>query len=269
VGATDPQGLQYNEDKERKWRKDIQDLFGAPSDKDAPLDKKIYSEKNAPIGLIFADETLWPAMRINFAGGGAVIIYDRNNEKVKRDIPRENAALRSLILWKYIVGLDINVFYIGNGTRGIERFLQDASKKGYGSVNLFFGHGGDNVNFDMVAELKNLKNPNNAAPPLFGISSCFAGAYLDDIPKENRIPNPPSNKGATIGTETIIEGTPMLEAVDKIIHDRMKAKEKIQLNIYFGEMQTNSFSLARRRFKAWSDHSGRYANWLWNGWRAF
>lgn len=257
TNATDPSGL---DEREAQQRALLQLRFGVPTDKDAPLAVKIYLPKDAPVGLKFADETFWAAMRDQMTGKPGLFV-DLNK---KKDIARENAAAKAMMEWRNIKGLDIQTYYIGNSDRGPEEFLKDAAKKGYGSVNVFFGHGNGQMTFDLGAAVKQLENPGKAAPPLFGIGSCFAAFYNSAIPKEYQIPNVPDNKKDIMGAETPVYWTPMIESVDKIIRERQKKGEKLQLNLYFGEMDLNSYQVdGTLTFKNWDPHPDRYQNWKW------
>src|SRR2546430_17474699 len=83
LNFTDPGGLNEQEAKERKGQ---QLLFGVPTDKDAPLDTKIYSAKDAPVGLYFADESFWKAIRGQMSGKSIFTLLDK-----RQNIERENA----------------------------------------------------------------------------------------------------------------------------------------------------------------------------------
>ncbi|SRR5579871_1240304 len=255
--ATDPTGLDEKEARERAL---LQFQFGVPTDKDAPLAVKIYSPKSAPIGLSFADETFWAVIRDQMSGKPGIGV----DSDAGKNIARENAAAKAMMEWQSLKGLDLQIYYVGNSDKGPEEFLKDAAKKGYGSVNVFFGHGNGGVNFDLTAALKNLENPGNAAPPLFGIGSCFAARYNREIPKENQIPNAPDNKDELSGVQTPRFWTPMIEAADKIIRERLGAGAKLQVNLYFGEMSMNSYDVdLGLRFKNWAPHPNRYQDWKW------
>ena len=259
TNATDPTGL---DEKEALRRLKQQLYFGVPAEKDAPMAEKIYSEKDAPVGLKFCDEYFWNVIREQMSGKPGIFI-DMDKGK---NIARENVAAKAMMGWRDLKGLDINIYYIGNDDRGPEQFLKDAATKGYGSVNLFFGHGGGDVNFNLAGAVDKGENPDKAAPSLFGIGSCYARNYNGQIPAGNRIPITPTNAGKIIAGETPREWTPMIEAVDKIIRDRMQKEEKIQLNIYFGEMSMNSFLLdpqTGRDFMEWHPHPDRFRTWKW------
>jgi RHS repeat-associated protein len=263
TNLTDPSGMDPNDERDRKT---LEIFTGVPY-KDMPVDEKIYSPKEAPIGLEFADELYWNAIRSQINGNPAV---GQSVAGEKRDYSRENAAAQAMLGWRDLKGLDLHIYYIGNSDRAPDRFLREAlnnakeaAKKGYGSINLFFGHGNGNVYFQFSQALKEVTIPDNVAPPLFGMGCCYASLYNDKIPQASQIPNLPTNRG-TIGTGlSPAYWTPMIEAVDKLIRERLKKGDKVQVNIYFGEFSMNGFSLDPRtgQFTGWHPHPNRYQEW--------
>ncbi len=254
---TDPSGL---DEKEELERKNLQRIFGVPAATDAPTVAKIYSEKDAPVGLSFADGGLWRAVRGQMSGKPFVDDLDK-----RKNVARENAAAKAMMGWRDLKGLDLHIYYIGNSAQGPEMFLKDAVTKGSGSVNIFFGHGSGDMRFEVGAALQKVPPAGKAAAPLFGLACCYAKYYNDKVPEKSRIPNVPTNAKEIMVGDGLVENTPMLEAVDKIIRDRLKNKEKLQVNIYFGEMSMNGFSLDPKtgQFKEWDPHPNRFREWKW------
>src|SRR5262249_8257686 len=82
MNATDPSGM---DEEDIRYRKNLKEKAGAPTDKDAPLEEKIYSEKEAPIGLRFADEDYWD------------IITPLMKQK---QMTREGAAAKMMMGWR-------------------------------------------------------------------------------------------------------------------------------------------------------------------------
>lgn len=258
TNKVDPSGLDPESDRQRQLQ---QRMFGVPVDRDAPTAEKIYSEKDAPIGLRFFDEGYWLVIRDQMSGKpGTIVDLDP-----KKNIAKENAAAKAMMEWRDLKGIEFNVYYVGNSDSGPQKFLETAAKNGYGSINLFFGHGNGKSDFNLAKELEKLKNPGNAPAPLFGIGACYATLYNREIPKGNRIPNLPENDGVVINAHAPVEDTPMIDAADKIIRERLQKGEKIQVNLYFGEMAMNTYDLDPKtfKFKAWATHPDRYKDWKW------
>jgi hypothetical protein len=95
TNATDPSGL---DEEEARQRKNLQALFGVPTDKDAPTAVKVYEEKQAPIGLCFADEDYWSIVQtqMGWKGGPA----PTGNLLKGKDVKRENAAAKAMMEWR-------------------------------------------------------------------------------------------------------------------------------------------------------------------------
>lgn len=149
---------------------------------------------------------------------------------------------------------------------GPQQFLQDASTKGYGSINLFFGHGNGHTDFNLEAALKKLDSSNGAAPPLFGIGACFAKLLNEQIPPQNQVPNYPTNAGKIMAGSAPAYWRGMISSVDEIIRERINNGKTVQVNLYFGEIRMNSYEPdptdpAHLNFGRWVAHSHRYQDW--------
>jgi hypothetical protein len=58
----------------------------------------------------------------------------------------------------------------------------------------------------------------------------------------------------------------LLERIAKWKKGGMKEKDKVQLNLYFGEERMNDWapvSPKNLKFKKWGPHPNRYLNWKW------
>jgi RHS repeat-associated protein len=196
------------------------------------LGLKILSESDAPKDIVFTDEAYW-----------SIIIGGNLPLSPPKEIRDKNiAAAKKMIEWRNIKDkcFTFNVFYITDADSGPEQFLKDAVKKGPGTLNLFFGHGeGQTGQLEVQIKdaLKNMRNPTNAPPPLFGIGSCYATLYNGCIPIEHRMPNIPTNKDAILIVHAPTFWTPMIEETDRIIKERIKSRIDTKLNLYFGEWE--------------------------------
>ena len=236
-----------------------QQFAGVPADKDAPTKAKIYTASDAPVGLTFADEDYWSTIYDRLSK--IVTFSDSNGPAVSKT--QIAAAAQAMKGRRGLNGPKVNVYYIANSQNSPQQFIEDASKKGYGSINLYFGHGNlKKSTFDWPSALGKLQNPKGLPAPRFGIGGCYADELNSEIPQENQLPVYPKNDNTIMAGTAPQWWTPMINSVDSMIKDRVKAGQTVELNLYFGELRMNTYQPDNTfRFKSWNPHPNRYGNW--------
>ncbi len=270
--ATDPSGLKIYRATLGASAEAAIGALGAAARRDQILIPPIPEEMTALDLLnpdfripLFADEDIYSNVKAQ-----ASPKYEFDVSKADRE--KNVAALKMMAAWQTNKDITVNVFYV-TGDRGTEEFLNDAVKNGPGSINLYFGHGGDELSEDpdTLKALQALAKQGAASAsvpaPLFGISSCFAGVYNRQIPKTLLVPAAPDNAKTIMGWEWPSNFRPMLEAVDGIIKSRLKDKQKVVVNLYFGDMVQGgsppaTYDPVKKKFMPLPhDTSMRYHRW--------
>ena len=141
---------------------------------------------------------------------------------------------------------------------GCEQFLEHAARHGPGSINLYLGHGDRGVDFDLEKYLR-ANFPNASPPPLYGMGCCFTTSYNGYIPDANRIKPTPTNKDAIHSGTMPHYIKEMVEAMDKLIRERLKKGDPVNVNLYFGEFDSRLLNLTGE----YDPITSAYDQWNW------
>jgi RHS repeat-associated protein len=237
------------------------------------LGLEVVKDDKAPLSDIFMDEWLYSVHRTLKRMIVERLEAKRPLDQRGRDLMESVKAVENLIKWRDAKGqfLEVNAYYI-TGPNTDWDFIRHAVKQGTGTINIYVGHGAGSPSANEVpketldyfhglmktAPWRKDKKKLEQLEPMFGFICCFGGRYSESVPEENRIIGSTSNKGIIVQADYPFKLRSLLDSIDDTITKRIKNKQKVTLNLYFGYDKVRTEEEATFYPK---DGSYRFKNW--------